>query len=136
MIKKAGLNERKKQAARLRDIRENSGLTQERFAEVLDISLSSYKKLESGENQISLATLRKMHDKLNVSSDFVLYDKKQDAGQVWADILNCSEYDKMFLLVKMLKYFTEIKAGVYPPKDERYDNEILKLVENIQGVDR
>lgn len=136
MREKAGLNERKKQAAKLRDIRENIGLTQERFAEFIDISLSSYKKLESGENQISLATLRKMHDKLNVSSDFVLYDRRQDVSQVWADILNCSEHDKMFILIKMLKYFTELKVEVFSPKDERYDKEILKIIESMQKMEK
>jgi len=127
---KIGLDERKKQAIRLREIRENSGLTQERFAEIIGISLSSYKKLESGENRISLATLKKMHDKLNVSSDFVLYDKRQDGNQVWTDILNCSEHDKMFLFIKMLQYFTELKAGIFPLKDENYDRQILELIKN------
>ena len=36
-------------ACRLRQIRENADLTQEQFSEILGISVSAYKKVESGE---------------------------------------------------------------------------------------
>ena len=44
---------------RLRDIRCKLDLTQEQFAEILDISPQLYKKMESGENNISLNTQKK-----------------------------------------------------------------------------
>lgn len=47
-------------AVRIRQIRENAGLTQEAFAEILGISLSGYKKIENAENQISLNGLRRL----------------------------------------------------------------------------
>ena len=36
-------------AKRLHQVRKNLGITQQKFAEILDISLSAYKKIESGE---------------------------------------------------------------------------------------
>ena len=64
-------------ASRLREIRKNSGLTKEKFAEILELSLSAYKKIESAENQISIESLRKIHEQLKVSSDYVLFGKKE-----------------------------------------------------------
>lgn len=124
-------NERKQQAARLRSIREGNSFTQEQFAEIIGISVSSYKKFESGENQISLATLARMHDKLDVSSDYVLYDRKNDVSQVWADLLNCSESDKLFVFLKLFAYFSETKPEVFMPKDAKSDNELFEFIKNI-----
>ena len=134
MGKKNNFEDRKQQAARIRQIRENSKLTQEQFAEILDISVSAYKKIESGENQISLSCLRKLYDEMQVSSDFVLYDKRQEADGVWTDILNCSEGDKMFIFARLMAYFTEAKAEVFPQKNEqaKYDKEILQLIKSVQ----
>jgi len=45
---------------RLRKLREALGYTQERMAEVLDVSVTLYKKMESGSYNISVKTLRKL----------------------------------------------------------------------------
>lgn len=134
MGKKLNSEERKQQAARIRQIRENSKLTQEQFAEILDISVSAYKKVECGENQISLACLRKLYDEMKVSSDFVLYNKRWNIDEIWSDILNCSEADKMFIFARLMTYFTESKAMVFPQKQEqeKYDEEILQLIKSLQ----
>ncbi|MBQ9766141.1 MAG: helix-turn-helix transcriptional regulator [Lachnospiraceae bacterium] len=134
MGKEHNLENRKRQAARIRQIRENNKLTQEEFAEILDISVSAYKKVESGENQISLPCLKRLHDEMQVSSDFVLYDRKHEAEEIWADILNCSEGDKLFLFARLMTYFAGAKAAVYPQKDEqaRYDKEILQVFKNMR----
>lgn len=125
--------ERKQSALRLRQIRENSGFTQEQFAEILGISLSAYKKIESGENQISLASLKKLKEEMSVSADFILYDRDESLDGVWYQILNCSEADKMLLLVRLLTYFTETKQRIFPLKEEqsKHDREILQFIKNI-----
>lgn len=73
MSKKGTAEERMQSAQRLRHIRESAELTQEQFAEILGISVSAYKKVESGENNISLASLRCLHKEMSVSAD---YDKR------------------------------------------------------------
>ena len=60
-------------ANRLREIRLNMGVSQEKFAEYLDISLSAYKKIESAENGISVRILRILKEQFNISSDYLLY---------------------------------------------------------------
>ena len=58
-------------AKRLHQVRKNLGITQQKFAEILDISLSAYKKIESGENCVSLNSLRILNRELGVSADYI-----------------------------------------------------------------
>ncbi len=134
-MKKKEYSVAKKQAAsRLRLVRENAGLTQEQFAEILDITVSAYKKVESGENQISTAVLRKLYDVMNVSTDYILYGDTKNPDGVWTTVLNCSEVDKMYLLIRLLSYFTKIKPGTFPLKGEspKKEEEICQLLERLR----
>lgn len=135
MSKSDTLGERMQSACRLRQIRENAGLTQEQFAEVLGISVSAYKKVESGENQVSLSSLRNLYNEMQVSADYVLFGKKQDMNEVWKSILNCTEEDKMFMFMRLLVYFTEVKKETFPRKDEysKEEEEILNLMKRLQN---
>lgn len=134
MSKKDTVAERKQSAVRVRQIRENAGLTQEQFSEILGISLSAYKKVESGENHVSLSCLKKLYKEMNVSTDFILFGKKQSLDDTWETILNCSETDKLFLLLRLLAYFTKNKKGTFLLKEEQSeeDKEILQLMNRLQ----
>lgn len=129
------LRERMQSATRLRQIRENANLTQERFAEILGISLSAYKKVESGENQVSLSCLRNLYNAMNVSTDYILYGDNKNLDDTWRMILNCSESDKMFLLLRLLVYFTIIKDTEFPLQDNQSnkDKEIMQLLRRLQS---
>ena len=96
--------------------------------------MSAYKKVESGENQISIASLKNLHKEMYVSTDFVLFGRKQDLDEVWKDILNCSEADKLFIVLRLLVYFTEVKKGIFPPKEEKLkeEQELLQLMHRLQ----
>ncbi|MBR6769914.1 MAG: helix-turn-helix domain-containing protein [Lachnospiraceae bacterium] len=135
MNKKDSAKERMQSALRLRQIRENAGLTQECFAEIMDISLSAYKKVESGENQISISCLKNLHKKMNVSSDFVLFGENQGLDEAWQTVSNCTETDKLFLMLRLLAYFTKTKKLTFSLKEDQLeeDKEILKLVNRLQG---
>ncbi len=128
-------SERMQSALRLRQIREGAGLTQEQFSEILGISLSAYKKVESGENQVSLSCLRNLYTTMNVSTDYILYGDKQDLDDTWCMILNCSEHDKMFLFLRLLAYFTKLKGAMFPSQDKqsKEDKDILQLLRKLQG---
>ncbi len=135
MSKMDTLRERMQSATRLRQIRENANLTQERFAEILGISLSAYKKVESGENQVSLSCLRNLYNAMNVSTDYILYGDNKNLDDTWRMILNCSESDKMFLLLRLLVYFTIIKDTEFPLQDNQSnkDKEIMQLLRRLQS---
>lgn len=133
MGKSGNTTEKLELAARIRQIRENAGLTQEKFAELLGITLSAYKKIESAENQISLDGLRKLEKELKVSSDYILFGKNEDVDDVWKMIQNCSENDKMFLLFKLIIYFTKVKERSYCLKEKQadYDCDILNILKEM-----
>lgn len=86
---------------RLRDIRCKLNLTQERFAEMLDISTQLYKKMEIGENNISINTIKKMKNKLNLSVDYLLFGEKDTLDEVWNKILTLQDIEKQLLLLKL-----------------------------------
>lgn len=86
---------------RLRDIRRKLNLTQERFAEMLDISTQLYKKMEIGENSISINTIKKMKNKLNFSVDYLLFGEKETLDEVWNKILALHDIEKQLLLLKL-----------------------------------
>lgn len=134
MSKSDTLGERMQSACRLRRIRENAGMTQEQFAEVLGISVSAYKKVESGENQVSLSSLRNLYNEMQVSVDYVLFGKKQDMSEVWKSILNCTEEDKMVMLMRLLEYFTDVKKEMFPRKNKySKEEEIINLLKKLQN---
>lgn len=101
-------------AARLRKVREAAGLTQEKFAEILGISVSAYKKIECGDNHISVQCLRNLRKAMNVSADYIIYGDTKDMDDVWYSVLNCSEPDKFRLLYRLFHYFINVKSGVFP----------------------
>lgn len=92
-------------AKRLREVRTNLGITQQKFAEILDISLSAYKKMESAENCISINSFRILKKELGVSVDYILFGEQPDLAGLWKKIVNCTEKDKLFLLLQLYNYF-------------------------------
>jgi len=126
-------NQKKEIAARIREIRINGNLTQEQFAELLDLSLSAYKKLESGENQISIETLRRLKQQLKVSSDYILFGESKDSDEAWELFLNCSEYEKLLLLFRLMKFYTRMGKREYPTKEEQaiYDKKLREVLKEI-----
>lgn len=125
--------ERLEAAARLRQIRTGAGLTQEKLAEILEISVSAYKKIESAENQISIEGIRRLQRELNVSSDYLLFGRHESVEDVWRMIVNCSENDKMLLMLRLISYFSKAKEAKYCVREEQtgYDGEILSILREM-----
>ena len=57
---------------RLKEVRKERGLTQERLADILNVSVSHLGNLELGKRGISIDLLMDISDVLNVSIDFLL----------------------------------------------------------------
>lgn len=57
---------------RLRDLREDSDLTQKQLAEILGMSQTGYSKYETGENDVPTHILIKLADFYHTSTDFIL----------------------------------------------------------------
>lgn len=126
--------EKMESALRMRQVREAANLSQEEFAEILGISASAYKKVERGENHVSLPCLKNLHKAMNVSADYILYGNKENLDDTWCMILNCSEQDKMFLFLRLLSYFTKIKGFVFPLQNNQLqeDKDIMQYLRKLQ----
>lgn len=57
---------------RIRDLREDSDLTQEQVAEYLGTSQTMYARYERGANELPIRHLMKLCDLYKVSSDYIL----------------------------------------------------------------
>lgn len=66
---------------RIRKARENLGYTREKFAELLDVSVSYMAEVERGRTGISVKMLIKICNVLGLSADYVLFgeDRNKDA---------------------------------------------------------
>lgn len=105
-----GTDFRESFALKLRKIRLLKGKTQEKFAEELGISVSTYKKIEERVSDPSVEFLYQLKKVTGFPADFFLCDEEGDMAMSWAMIQNCSEYDKIELLARLIKYFGSNKC--------------------------
>ena len=73
---------------RIRKAREDAGYTRERFAELLDVSVSYMAEVERGRTGISLKMLVAICNLLGLSADYVLFGGKQTELDLLTDKLN------------------------------------------------
>ena len=126
-------NDRQKReiAERIRKIRKNNNMTQEKAAERLDVSISTYKKMEAASSAISVENLKRMKKEMNVSTDYILFGEQKKVDEVWEEVFNCSEIDKLSILFRLAQYFTLIKNGQHPSQEAQsiYDEKLRKTLE-------
>lgn len=128
-MKKISLSDKLETASRLQQIRTELKMTQEQMAGVLEISVSAYKKIEAGINQISVDNLRKLGNISDVSIDHLLLGKETEAEETWKMIMNCSEVDKTYLLLKLFYYFSNTKKKSYEIRNNKSEyKDILELI--------
>jgi len=63
---------------RIREIRENMGMTKEKFAKLLGISGQYLGVVEHGKSYLSIEKLKILCDLTNSSSDYILFGKDND----------------------------------------------------------
>ena len=116
---------------RLKIFREKQELTQEQFAEQLDVSVSTVKKMEAGEYNISLDTQRKLKKTYrNVSIDYLLFGEKESVNDLWSKILLLEEFEKLILFQKLMAYFG-LSDKAYANK-EIDENNVRRLIQYLQ----
>ena len=96
-------------ALRLKNTRKGLGYTQDEFSEILGMTVSGYKKIESGENRISTAILQLLWEKFQVSADYLLFGESVKEKDVLCQIMNCSDEVKLELYTRLKQYFVESK---------------------------
>ncbi len=97
---------------RIKQVREAAGITQEQFAECIDVSVQFTSDLERGVVGMSIATLIKVCETLHIPSDYLLFGKTTTEGNSLLEISTTtltSEEISMLnqgisLLLKALRY--------------------------------
>lgn len=133
MKKKREIPEQQRDTAeRMHKIRSKTGYTQEKFAEVLDVAYSTYKKIERAESGVTVNQLRLLKKQLGVSADYLLFGDNKDFEETWVTVQNLSENDKLCMFLRLQAYLKETCRGAYveqadlKKQDDRMQ-EILKL---------
>ena len=74
--------------ARIRKAREDAGYTREKFAELLDVSVSYLAEVELGRTNVSVKTLIKICNVLGLSADYVLFGENREADALLLEKLH------------------------------------------------
>ena len=132
MDKKDISEEQKALAGRLKNVRLQLGYTQEKFAEILDVACSTYKKIEKGESGITVNQLRLLKARLDISIDCLLFGDSKDFNKTWINVQNLDENDKICLFLRLHEYLKEnSRIAFEKPETPALQNaqiqEILKL---------
>lgn len=95
---------------RIKNIRENMGMTKESFAKQLGISGQYLGLIEHGKNCLSIEKLKILCDFTNLSADYILFGKNQNMVNDTKDILaeftenqielGCDMIKKLALFIK------------------------------------
>lgn len=72
--------------SRIRSIRKQHGLSQEKLGEICQISTAHVGHIERGTRIPSLETLYKISKELNVSLDYLFFDSQNDINSVFKSI--------------------------------------------------
>lgn len=73
---------------RIRKAREEAGYTREKFAELLDVSVSYMAEVERGRTGVSVKMLIKICNILGLSADYVLFGAKRSDDDLRGDRIN------------------------------------------------
>ena len=98
---------------RVREIRNGMDYTQTAMANELDVSLSAYKKIESGTMAITINMLKTLNEKFGVSADYILFGKEEHIEDIdeFVDIL--SEEEGREIYEELIDYFVNQKKKTY-----------------------
>lgn len=70
---------------RIRKARENAGYTREKFAELIDVSVSYMAEVERGRTNVSVKTLIKICKLLGLNADYVLFGNDRNTDRELLD---------------------------------------------------
>lgn len=96
---------------RLQNARENSGYTQETFAEALDVSVEHYRKLESGAYGLQPEKMLVLYEKYRIDSTYLITGEKREAFDLEAFLANCSREERDSFIGQALSYMKKLMTG-------------------------
>ncbi len=118
---------------RLRKLREALEYTQEEMAELLEISVTLYKKMENGNYNISIRTMRRLKKVTGVSIDHLMFGDRKSFDEIWRLLQDSNNEVKMKLLLRLIVYFgnDSRECFVEQKSEENYSKMLDEWVTDI-----
>lgn len=93
---------------RLRTARQNSGYTQEAFAEALDVGVEHYRKLESGIYRLQPEKLLLLYEKYKIDPTYLITGDKNQTFDIELFLANCSREERDRFIDRILTYMRKL----------------------------
>ena len=93
---------------RLRTARQNSGYTQEAFAEALDVGVEHYRKLESGIYGLQPEKMLLLYEKYKIDPTYLITGDKNHAFDIELFLANCSREERDRFIDRILTYMRKL----------------------------
>ena len=93
---------------RLQIARENSGYTQEAFAEALDVGVEHYRKIELGMYGLQRENMLILYEKYKIDPTYLLTGEKNHTFDVELFLANCSREKRDEFIDRMLAYMRKL----------------------------
>ena len=98
---------------RIRSVRMMNNLTQDNLGDMLGITGQAIQKMEAGENMITVNSLMILCEKLDVTPDYILFDKPKTERDVELSFETLEGNQKLQLLFRLLLYVSKVENEKY-----------------------
>ena len=95
---------------RIRKAREDAGYTREKFAELLDVSVSYLAEVERGRTNVSVKTLLKICSVLGLSADYVLFGEPRSSDTLLLEKIHRVDPKYLPLLTDMINHLLALSG--------------------------
>lgn len=96
---------------RLQTARENSGYTQEVFAEALDVGVEHYRKIESGVYGLQPEKMLILYEKYRIEPTYLVTGDTNHKVDIELFLANCSREERDAFIDRMLAYMRKLMTG-------------------------
>lgn len=98
---------------RVRSVRMMNNLTQENLGDMLGITAQAIQKIEAGENMLTVNSLIILCEKLDVTPDYILFDKASTVRDIELSFETMEGNQKLHLLLRLLLYMSKVENEKY-----------------------
>ena len=96
---------------RLLTARENSGYTQEDFAETLDVSVEHYRKIENGIYGLQPEKMLVLYEKYRIEPTYLITGDANHRFDIERFLANCSREERNEFIDRILAYMRKLMTG-------------------------
>lgn len=93
---------------RLQEVRENNGYTQERFAEILDVGVEHYRKLESGRHGLHPKKMLILYQEFKIDPTYLITGERNLQFNVEVFLSNCDRDQRDKFIERILEYMKNL----------------------------